>query len=85
MLWELTTWSPDGQNFDLQTRSLNQFFMEMYAEINLENLYLDIDELSVKTILSYKHWYTWQPIRGVWQLILQHSVQIIFLYFLFFS
>ena len=29
--------------------------MEMYAEINLENLYLDIDELNVKTILSYKH------------------------------
>ena len=78
-LWELMKWSPDGQNFDLLTNSLWKCM-----EIRLKNLYLDIDDLSVKTILSYRHWYTWQPIRGVWWLISQRSVQIIFCFTFFF-
>ena len=32
MLWELMKSTPDGQSFDLQTNSLNQFFKELYGD-----------------------------------------------------
>ena len=32
MLWELMKWSSDGNSFDQQTNSLNQFFKEMYGD-----------------------------------------------------
>ena len=32
MLRELMKWSPNGQSFDQQTNSLNQFFKEMNGD-----------------------------------------------------
>ena len=32
MLWKWMKWSPDGQSFDLQANSLNQFFKERYGD-----------------------------------------------------
>ena len=44
MLWKLVKWSPDGQSFDLQINSHNQFFKEMYGDQSGELVfeYLDL-------------------------------------------